>query len=175
MPMKIFIVNGQGGCGKTTFEKYISQYGHNNSMYSNNFIISIIDPIKKLAKQIGWEGWKTDKDRKFLHELKILIHNYNEFDRFYIIKEIEKAERIHQDFIFIDMREIDDIEWLKSIYPQAKSILILRGEFRKYGNAADDDLVNTIDKYDIIIENNGSLKDFESKALDFYYKEIEVK
>lgn len=174
MNLKIFVMNGQGGAGKTTFEKFVCQYGRSNSLYSNNWIVSIIDPIKKLAKEVGWEGGKTDKDRKFLHELKVLIHNYNEFDRHYIIKEIERAERIHQDFIFIDMREIEDIEWLKSIYPQTKSVLIMRGEFREYGNAADDDLVNTIDRYDITIRNNGSLTDFESKALDFYHREIEV-
>ena len=77
--MKIFIVNGQGGCGKTTFEETIQRYAQ-HTYHKDTSILSIITPIKAIAKRIGWDGKKDNKDRAFLHDLKVLLHNYNNYD-----------------------------------------------------------------------------------------------
>ena len=62
---QIVIINGTGGCGKDTFVSFVSKY---KRVY--NF--SSIDKVKEIAKLIGWDGGKTDKDRKFLSDLKKL-------------------------------------------------------------------------------------------------------
>ena len=65
---QIFIINGSGGTGKDTFCNMIRDYsGH------DTYIISSVDDIKKKAQLMGWDGVsKTDKDRKFLSDLKDL-------------------------------------------------------------------------------------------------------
>ena len=66
--MRIFIMNGQGGSGKTTFEKFVKSYAW-NTFFKEITITSIIDPIKEVAKGVGWDGAKGNKDRAFLHNL----------------------------------------------------------------------------------------------------------
>lgn len=167
--MKIFIMNGQGKSGKTTFEKFVKSYAW-NSYFKEITITSIIDPIKAIAEDIGWDGGKTAQDRAFLHNLKVLLHNYNNYDTNYITNKIRCAAELERTAIFIDMREKDDIEYFKKLYPQAKTVLVKRGELTTYGNAADDNIMEV--NYDIVIENEGTLADLKSKAIEFYDKEI---
>ena len=54
----IVIINGYGGSGKDTFVEFVSKY---NKVY--NF--SSVDKVKEIAKLIGWNGKKEEKDRKF--------------------------------------------------------------------------------------------------------------
>ena len=167
--MKIFIVNGQGGSGKTTFEKFVKAYAWNSS-FKEITITSIIDPIKQIAKEVGWDGAKGNKDRAFLHALKTLLHNYNHYDTEYIENKIRCAAELERTAVFIDMREKKDIDYFKRLYPEIKTVLVKRGEPICYGNAADDNIMG-ID-YDIIINNSGTLNDLKEIAIDFYNKEI---
>lgn len=66
--MRIFIVNGTGGSGKTTFEKMVENIAKQNNY--NIKIISTIDYIKQIAKTLGWDGGKALNDRRFLSDLK---------------------------------------------------------------------------------------------------------
>ena len=45
--MRVFIVNGAPGAGKTTFELEFSK------IYDQTMILSTIQPIKELAKKVG--------------------------------------------------------------------------------------------------------------------------
>ena len=56
MDKYIVIINGTGGSGKDTFVSFVSKY---NKVY--NF--SSIDKVKEIAKEVGWDGGKTEKDR----------------------------------------------------------------------------------------------------------------
>ena len=167
--MRIFIMNGQGGSGKTTFEKFVKSYAW-NTFFKEITITSIIDPIKQVAKGVGWNGAKSNRDRAFLHDLKTLLHDYNNYDMKYIENKIRCAAELGRTAIFIDMREKKDIEYLKSLYPEAITVLVRRGEPVSYGNAADDNIID-ID-YDIIIDNNETLNVLKEMAIDFYNKEI---
>ena len=69
MNKKIFIINGSGGVGKDTFVELVSEFAS-----IMNF--SSVDKVKDIAKEIGWNGTKTEKDRKFLSDLKILTAEY---------------------------------------------------------------------------------------------------
>ena len=68
---QIFIINGSGGVGKDTFVSLVS-----NNIATMNF--SSVDKVKEIARDIGWLGEKTEKDRKFLSDLKLLCTDYND-------------------------------------------------------------------------------------------------
>lgn len=167
--MKIFIVNGQGGCGKTTFEETIHSYAQ-HTYHKDTSILSIITPIKSIAKRIGWDGKKDNKDRAFLHDLKVLLHNYNNYDYNYIERYVRYAWELQRDVVFIDMREYEDIAWFKSLHPETKTILITKGEVKTYGNPADDNVNNFL--YDYVIKNDSDLQTFRNKAITFYEENI---
>ena len=59
----IIIINGTGGSGKDTFVEFVSKY-------SKVFNFSSVDKVKEVARVIGWSGTKSEKDRKFLSDLK---------------------------------------------------------------------------------------------------------
>ncbi len=168
MNPKIYIVNGQGGSGKGTFVNFIKDYYNNIHFH----YYSIIDPVKDLAKVIGWSGDKTDKDRLFLYNLKTLLDNYNNFSFSRIVNKTAGIIDNEKNYsiIFIDMREKKDIDRFKEIYNYTKTILIKRGDYRECGNMADDEVFDY--DYDIVVENNGTIEDLKDKALEFTKKEL---
>ena len=81
---EILIINGSGGVGKDTFVGCLSRF---KKVYHT----SIVNPVKELAKQAGWDGGKTERDRKFLSDLKVLIDTYND-------NNYKSMEKDMQDF-----------------------------------------------------------------------------
>ena len=63
MKKQIIILNGTGGSGKDTFISLCLKYASCMS-------ISSVDKVYEAASLLGWTGTKTDKDRKFLADLK---------------------------------------------------------------------------------------------------------
>ena len=70
-PKQIFILNGSGGVGKDLFVNMVKTSVNKFSPY-RVWNYSSIDKVKAIATQIGWSGGKTEKDRKFLSDLKVL-------------------------------------------------------------------------------------------------------
>lgn len=146
----IIIVNGQGGVGKTTLCTYFCKY-------YNGMIISMITPIKQKAKRLGWKGDKTDSDRAFLNELKILLNKYfSECDN-YIRKMVKTFDDGQKKVLFIEMREPDDIDRFKKEFADqgfnVKTVLVKRkAAEKKFGNAADDGVFDYF--YDYIFDND---------------------
>lgn len=154
---EIVVINGTGGCGKDTFvdfcKKFISVY---------NF--SSIDKVKEVAKIIGWTGKKTEKDRKFLADLKQLTTNYNDM----AFNSIEDAVKVFNssddEIMFIHIREPEEIKRVVDKF-DAKSLLIKRvGQEIIKSNTSDANVENY--DYDYIIENT-TLEEFEKKAKQF--------
>ena len=164
--MKIFIVNGIGGSGKTSFEHYVQEIVEDKPV----IITSIIDYVKDIAVCAGWDGGKTMADRKFLSNLKDILTEWNDSPMQEIVNQIEDI-RVHEgddSIVFIDMREPDDIDrFIANSKDEVSTILVRRidKEGIAYGNRADDGVFNY--NYDIIIENNGSLEDLHSAAVTF--------
>ena len=61
----IIIINGCGGVGKDTFVNMCAKY-------TSVVNYSSVKEIKEIAKYIGWDGSKEERDRKFLSDLKLL-------------------------------------------------------------------------------------------------------
>jgi hypothetical protein len=54
MTKQVFIINGSGGCGKDTFISFVSDIA-----CVTNF--SSVDKVKEIARIIGWDGEKTER------------------------------------------------------------------------------------------------------------------
>lgn len=166
---KIFVVNGQGGCGKSTFEKIILkkiEATMKPQVYCG-VILSMVDYVKELAiDHLDWNGEKDLKSRKMLSGLKDLLTEWNDSPYQEVKYRIDYVIRNYRNYcIFIDAREKTDIERLVNEFG-AKTILVKRDTgIEKYGNHADDE-VNSIE-YDYTVMNTGTLEDLENVAKDF--------
>lgn len=164
MEKRIFITNGVGGCGKDTFANFLRNYC-SVSKYSS------INKVKSIASACGWSGDKTEKDRKFLSDLKLLTSEYSDmpFKDIQKMVEIFKKERFF-NVLLIDIREPEEIERAKKEFG-AETILIRNNKIKPItSNMADANVENY--EYDYIIENNGTLEEFEETVKQFALNNI---
>lgn len=156
---QIFIINGSGGVGKDTFVELVSKY-----VPAWNY--SSVDKVKDIAKQIGWNGEKKDKDRKFLSDLKLLTSEYCDMP----FKDLQnKVDEFRNDsfteFLFLHIREPEEIERAKKEF-QARTVLVKRDAVEPItSNMADRNVFNY--EYDFSIVNNGTLEELENRAQFF--------
>ena len=162
---KVFVINGVGTSGKGEFVsrlgKYIPTCGY-----------SIVDLPKQAAKVLGWDGGKTEKDRKFLSDIMDLSDNYNDAP-FRDVTEIVadfKSNYIEADVLVIDMRDPKDIARAVETFG-AEAILVRKPDVKKIeSNHADANVENY--EYDYIIENDGTLEQLEKTAKLFIKKMV---
>lgn len=160
--MKIFIVNGRGGAGKTSFEKMVVEIAaaHNQKIA----VLSTIDYVKDIAKSIGWDGTKTLENRRMLSDLKDLLTRWNDSPHQSVCNKIKELDDV--DAVFIDSREPADIQRFIEEY-HATTVLVQRGkEIITYGNHADD-CADDFD-YDICVDNSRGLNELFAEAQIFY-------
>jgi len=163
MPRKVFIINGSGGCGKDTFIEYCTK----SSIVYN---ISTVDKVKEAGSILGWNGGKTEEDREFLSDLKLLADKHYNHSIKYVLSMID---RCNEDgiIVFIHCREPENIERLKNLIQYSETILIRNPNVEPIKtNMADANVENY--KYDYIIYNDGTLQDLEKKARDFVNSHI---
>ena len=157
---KILIINGSGGVGKDTFVDLMAR--HAKVIHT-----SIVNPTKELARKIGWNGGKTEKDRKFLSDMKILIDEYND-ENYSQMRKIMKdftEGRLDAEILCIDMREKEQIERAKKEFG-ASTVLVTRASVPHIvSNMADKGVFDI--EYDYQIKNDGSLFELNEKARDF--------
>ena len=165
MQKEIIIINGTGGSGKDTFVELCSKYGK-----VKNF--SSIDKVKEVAKVIGWTGTKTEKDRKFLSDLKRLTTEYNDMAFNSIKEEVEKFNKTEEEIIFIHIREPEEIERAKIAF-NAKTLLVKRIGLKNIETNYSDANVDNYD-YDYIIENT-TLEDLDKQAKEFINEITNIK
>lgn len=165
MNKHIFITNGMARCGKDTFAAYL-----NDIIPTLKY--SSIDKVKEIAELCGWDvASKTEEDRKFLSDLKMLTTKYSDMP-FKAIEE--KVNEFKEDdkycVMLIDIREPEEIEKAKKAF-NTKTILIKNDRVENISsNFGDANVFNY--NYDFEIENNGTLEEFRNKIYEFAYKEI---
>lgn len=157
---KIFILNGVGTSGKGVFADYVSKY-------IPTYKYSIIDLPKEAAKVLGWDGGKTEKDRRFLSDVMDLSTEYNDapFEDVLSIVTDFKNNQIDREVLIIDMRDPKDISRAVETFG-AETILIENPNVEKIeSNHADRDVENY--EYDYIIKNNGTLEQLKTTVGEF--------
>lgn len=165
--MKIIVINGVGGVGKDEFVRQAK------SELEHIYNFSMVDEVKRLARRIGWEGNKTEKDRKFLSDLKDALEDYNNLPFNSVLDSI----RITLDgyaqmgmpttdlIFFIHCREPKDIDkWVKDYGAQT---LLIRREDEKidWGNHADASVYDY--DYHYVYVNDGDLGRLKKDAVRF--------
>lgn len=161
--MKIILINGAAGSGKSTFcdsitDRSIGQY-------------STVDEVKRIARLTGWDGEKTPKARKFLSDLKDLLSDFNDLpvtdcEKYIAARQLYAFETKEELVIFIHCREPQELERLKEKW-NARTLLIRRfeAEHQEVSNHADAEVLDY--EYDYVINNDGSLEELKEKAKEF--------
>lgn len=158
MNKQVFIINGSGGCGKDTFVSLVSDI-----IYTTNY--SSVDKVKEIARIIGWNGGKTERDRKFLSDLKLLCTDYNNMPLNSMKDKYKEFLNNDSNFLFLHIREPEEIEKAKKVF-NAKTILIKRDSIGHIiSNMADANVFNY--DYDVIINNDKGIEELRDKAFHF--------
>lgn len=167
---KVICVNGAKRSGKDTFTQLCQQYLGEDRSYA----VSSVDFVKWVAKEAGWDGTKTEKDRKFLSDLKDLLTQWNDVPYHKIMESVsdrilyQKARCIDCNnlVVFVHVREPEEIAKLAERV-NAKTLLIRRASAEEVtcSNHADEEVLNY--DYDYVIDNNGTLSDLAAKAIEF--------
>ena len=182
----VIIINGSGGKGKDTFAKLCLKlaYDSNNSAIDENTLISLrimcnIDSVylvKNLATMAGWDGTKTENNRKFLSDLKDLLSSWDDVPYKETIKNINTAIKIINDFnngdglIFVHSREPKEIQRYVNYFGSntCHTLLVKNPNVPTVtSNHADKDVENY--RYDFVVYNNKDLESLEDKAKLFYH------
>lgn len=162
--VKVIIVNGRPGSGKTTFEQFCQKWHYDDEIVA---IVSTVDFVKEVALTCGWDGTKTPHNRKFLSDLKDLLTQWNDIPFKKIAKRVEFYRQMEGGhFLFIDCREPEEIEKLKKAF-NATTVLIRRPqqENEETSNHAD---ANVFDyEYDVELYNEYGLAELEVMAARF--------
>lgn len=159
----VIIVNGKPRAGKDTFAKILDKY---ISVYK----YSAIDKIKEIAIDCGWKGGKTERDRKFLSDLKILTTEYSDLPFNAMLDKVIAfySDEIKEDVLLIDIREPEEIQRAREVF-SAITVFIKNDRVKHItSNPADANVENY--EYDFYIENNGTLEEFEQNIRQFYYE-----
>ena len=160
MNKRIFITNGTGGCGKDTFAQFLEEFCPGVFKYSS------INRVKHIAYECGWHGTKSEKDRKFLSDLKLLLTDYSDLPFEDVMRRVEEFKYDDRyNIMLIDIREPDEIERAKIAF-DAETVLIASNRVPVIeSNMADANVYNY--EYDYILENNGTLEEFKETTRIF--------
>ena len=160
---RIVIVNGSGGVGKDAFCRACSRY-------ADCAVRSSIEPIKDIARQIGWDGGKSEKDRKFLAEMKRLVAQYNDYPMTWMRGAVNAFMGFgdEDEILFLHIREPNEIERAAREFGAVK-VLVVNPRIPKITSNAADAGVDGC-KYDFVVLNDGSLADLDAMAADFVYR-----
>lgn len=163
MKKNIFIINGAAGSGKDTFVDCLAIAANDIIEVGDVENYSSVSVIKDIAKQLGWDGAKSEKDRKFLSDLKLLCKEYNDLPFKSLIHTVSNFYKsLNDEFLFIHIREPEEIERAKTAFG-AKTILVKNPKISPVeSNASDKNVYNY--NYDIIINNDGSISDLRELA-----------
>ena len=178
MIKQVFIINGSGGVGKDTFVEFVEMIptfefidkNENSTVWFKNLEIrnySSVSKVKEIAKIIGWNGEKTERDRKFLSDLKLLTTEYNDMP----LNDMKKYTRSFMNsadinrILFLHIREPEEIAKAVNEFKEynVKTILVRRDSIKHItSNMADENVYNY--NYDIVINNNSTLEELRKKA-----------
>lgn len=167
MNKQIFIINGSGGVGKDTFVELVSvELNDKLKRFHTVVNFSSVDRVKEIAREIGWDGRKTEKDRKFLSDLKSLTRDYCDMPFQSMKDKIEEFIKSDEgQVLFLHIRESEEIKRVVNDFG-AKTILVVRDSVTQITSNISDK--NVFDyNYDFVIENNSTIEELKEKVRQF--------
>ena len=179
--INIVIINGSGGSGKSTFcnmccDYAISKY---NSIAHE---LSTVEWVKDVAKFCGWNGAKEEKDRAFLHAIKMALEDWNNSPNTTVTDKIAEYyynTKKHLDYVnnflfFVNIREKDSMDKFVAALAQKnlpeeikllKLLVINNNVPLVNGNDGDKNVFEI--NYDCVIKNNQGLEELRYQARRF--------
>lgn len=159
----IILINGSGGCGKSTFVNFCKM------AHPATAELSTVDYVKQVAYTLGWDGTKTEKNRAFLHDLKMALEVWGDIPNLKVMQAIEEDKA--NDMFFINVREIKSLKRLYEYYSLKEeanvfSVLVKNSNVSEIKSNDADANVNNF-AYDYVIDNSGTLGELLDKAYDF--------
>lgn len=125
--MKIYLIAGKAGSGKSEVARYIKEY----YIYQKQetAITEYSKYLKSFAKEIaGWDGNPLNKPRDFLQGLGNYIRNELAEPKLFTRRMLEDFD-IYSNYVDVvvvsDVRYPVEIEEIKKEYPEAISILVI--------------------------------------------------
>ena len=198
----VYIINGYAKSGKDTFVNMTGDvFDFLESSKNTTKSISSVQGIKDIsAAYFGYdESIKSDKDRKFLSDFKAITTEYCDYSLKYVLKEILRADLDGYSYIFIHIREPEEIKRAvemidKIIFPHfsskvaeyeydtgkmltvrknyaPKTIFVKRENVRRVTNNTSDTEGEKYN-YDFVIDNSGSLDSLKMYAKHFAIQEF---
>ena len=171
--VKIFIISGKARTGKDTLENMMKDIYENKN--KSVMCLQYAYYLKLYAERItGWDGSEDTKPRNFLQQLGTEIIR-NEIDEDFFVNRVIEDIKVYSYFydiiIIEDARFKNEIDNIKTIFKDAIVIRIERPNFKsdltdyqqKHPTEIDLDGYN---KYDYIINNDGTLEDLRKKIED---------
>lgn len=133
----VIIINGKGSCGKDT----LCQVAAMKFVVRN---VSTIDPIRNaMIQHCGYDGGKSEKDRKFLSDVKKIVTAYNDYPTTYLLKHYKEfMDDPLEEIMFCHIREAEEIEKFRSKISSPCITLLVRRDtgIDIYGNESDDNV-----------------------------------
>ena len=128
------------------------------------------DDIKKIAyNHFGWHGEKDELGRKLLQDIGTTGRNYDRdiwanktVDR---IQEWSLQSSDNQLAVVTDTRYPNEIQRIKHEFSDVVTIRITRDSVKKLKHPSETALDQWTD-WDYLVENNGSLEEFQKKILE---------
>lgn len=157
MNTNVIIINGTGGVGKDTLISMFKMY-HQNMRKSYIQVIHCMVPVKEAAAKMGWDGIKSDENRKALSDLKKFSDSIWDTSYKYVMgmyKYCTSPDAPLCRWIFIQCREPENIKRLVDSIPSAKTVLITRDGITSHGNDSDDNVNNY--EYDLVFANDSNI------------------
>lgn len=167
--VKMICINGMPKSGKDTFVQMVMELLP-DGMCKN---VSTVDYVKEVATEIGWDGTKTPKNRKFLSDLKDLLAEWDDVPYRKVGMKYSFYERyleMHNinlpGLMFVHTREPEEIARFQEEYG-ALTVIVRRAavEEAEQSNHADANVFNF--HYDVEIDNNGDLFALRAAAHKF--------
>lgn len=158
--MVVFVINGYPMSGKDEVIRILE-------LMPDIVNFSTIDIPKEIAVKMGWDGSKSDENREMLSNLKKFYNKYFDGTKKDIKRTIQMGNFFMKKLICIVSREPEEIEWIQGYCKESdikcyKVCVKSPFELKNVNNSSDSDINNIT--YDIIINNDGTLKDLNSEV-----------
>lgn len=165
---KVFVINGIAGVGKDTFIllcRELLKGKFNVATYSS------VDEVKQYLKDNeNWDGITKDAYWRIrMYEVKKQMIEDNNRPTRYLVESANNTP--DNSLIFFHIRELDEIQKLLKLYPEAKTIHIVRNNIEIIDTPVDAKPIEL--EYDFTIDNSGSLDDYMDAAREFVIRQLE--
>ena len=158
--MKVILLSGKARSGKNTAaEVILREY--------TGIPFAFADDIKKIAyNHFGWHGEKDELGRKLLQDIGTTGRNYNrDLWANKTVDRIQEWSRDNQLAVVTDTRYSNEIQRVKREFSDVVTIRITRDSVEKLKHPSETALDQWAD-WDYLVENNGSLEEFQKKILE---------